>query len=175
MHKRDTILSATVLGLVSAVAGTFTTGVAHAGHVIVVPDSGPGPHARPGPFRWGPPGWGPPAPPPGPWARPHRPPVPWAGPVTLITLKLLDNLDEEQRRRHEEAMMRAITARVGDTVTWEEGGASGSVTTTRIGHTRSGQVCREFRQQVTIGGKTREAYGIACHQPDGSWKIVNDD
>jgi surface antigen len=26
---------------------------------------------------------------------------------------------------------------------------------------------------VTIVGKTERAYGTACRQPDGSWKIVN--
>ncbi len=36
-----------------------------------------------------------------------------------------------------------------------------------------GQYCREFQQTVTIGGKTEEAYGTACRQPDGSWKIVD--
>ena len=33
--------------------------------------------------------------------------------------------------------------------------------------------CREFQQTITVGGKTERAYGRACRQPDGSWKIVN--
>ena len=36
----------------------------------------------------------------------------------------------------------------------------------------NGRYCREFQQTVTIGGRTAEAYGTACRQPDGSWKIV---
>lgn len=173
MNKRNRILSATFLGLSSVLAGTLSTGVAHADRVIVVP----GPDGYPGPFHWGPPAWGPPARRPHgprPWApRPHRPPFPWTGPVTAITLKLLDNANEEQRRRHEEALLRSLNARAGETIIWEQGGASGSVTTTRIGHTGSGRTCHEFQQDVTIGGKTEHAYGIACQQPDGSWKIVS--
>ncbi len=33
--------------------------------------------------------------------------------------------------------------------------------------------CREFQQTITVGGKTERAYGRACRQPDGSWKIRN--
>jgi surface antigen len=37
----------------------------------------------------------------------------------------------------------------------------------------SGQYCREYRTQVEVGSGVEEAYGTACRQPDGSWKIVN--
>ena len=32
--------------------------------------------------------------------------------------------------------------------------------------------CREFQRDVIIDGKSERAYGTACLQPDGSWKIV---
>ncbi|MEE9239807.1 MAG: RT0821/Lpp0805 family surface protein [bacterium] len=32
--------------------------------------------------------------------------------------------------------------------------------------------CREFQQTVSFGGVTEIAYGVACRQKDGSWKIV---
>ena len=32
--------------------------------------------------------------------------------------------------------------------------------------------CREFQRDVIIDGKPERAYGTACLQPDGSWKIV---
>jgi hypothetical protein len=35
----------------------------------------------------------------------------------------------------------------------------------------SQQGCREFDTPVTIGGQQQQAYGTACLQPDGSWKI----
>jgi surface antigen len=37
----------------------------------------------------------------------------------------------------------------------------------------SGQYCREFTTDVVVGGKKEAAYGTACRQPDGSWKIVS--
>lgn len=33
--------------------------------------------------------------------------------------------------------------------------------------------CREFSQQIVVGGKVRQGYGTACLQPNGSWQIVN--
>ena len=37
----------------------------------------------------------------------------------------------------------------------------------------AGGPCREFQESVIIDGKTQRAYGTACRQPDGTWKIVN--
>ncbi|MGQ4810573.1 hypothetical protein NKDENANG_04051 [Candidatus Entotheonellaceae bacterium PAL068K] len=34
------------------------------------------------------------------------------------------------------------------------------------------QYCREFQRDVIIDGKPERAYGTACLQPDGTWKIV---
>jgi hypothetical protein len=31
--------------------------------------------------------------------------------------------------------------------------------------------CREFQKQIIIDGRTEQAYGVACRQPDGTWKI----
>lgn len=36
-----------------------------------------------------------------------------------------------------------------------------------------GRYCREYRTTIEINGKPRKAYGNACRQPDGSWKIVH--
>ena len=33
--------------------------------------------------------------------------------------------------------------------------------------------CREYQTTITIGGKPQKAYGRACRQPDGTWKIQN--
>lgn len=92
---------------------------------------------------------------------------------TAITLKVLDNLNEQQQREHEAAQVEATNAKVGETIVWNEAGASGSVTVVRDGTTTSGRYCREFQQKVTIGGNTESAYGTACQQPDGSWEIVS--
>jgi 17 kDa outer membrane surface antigen len=92
---------------------------------------------------------------------------------TAITLKILDNLNEAQERAHEEAQAQATTASVGDTIVWNQSGASGAVTVLRDGYSTSGRYCREFQQQVTIGGQTEQAYGTACQQPDGAWQVVS--
>jgi surface antigen len=62
----------------------------------------------------------------------------------------------------------------GSATRWQnpESGNYGTVTPMRTIETNSG-VCREFQQTVTIGGRTERAYGTACQQPDGSWKIIS--
>lgn len=54
-----------------------------------------------------------------------------------------------------------------------DSGNSGSVTPQRTYETASGQPCREFQQTVTVGGKTQTAYGTACRDENGDWRIVN--
>ena len=39
----------------------------------------------------------------------------------------------------------------------------------------NGVYCREYTQDVTIGGAARSSYGTACQQPDGTWKIITTD
>lgn len=52
-------------------------------------------------------------------------------------------------------------------------GADVSATPTRTYQASSGANCREYQTTVTVGGKQEKAYGNACRQPDGTWKIVN--
>lgn len=54
-----------------------------------------------------------------------------------------------------------------------DSGHSGAVTPVRTYERNDGQPCREFQQVVTIGGKSEQAYGTACRQADGTWKIVD--
>ncbi len=64
----------------------------------------------------------------------------------------------------------------GATTQWSnpDSGHSGTFTPLRTYREPSGQYCREYRQTVTVGGQTERAYGTACRQPDGSWKIGGD-
>ena len=39
-------------------------------------------------------------------------------------------------------------------------------------HNDSDQPCREYYTEAKIGGKTKQVYGKACRQQDGSWKII---
>ena len=35
----------------------------------------------------------------------------------------------------------------------------------------SGMYCREYWQTVTVAGEKQRGYGVACRQPDGTWKL----
>ena len=37
---------------------------------------------------------------------------------------------------------------------------------------KNGRYCREFTQEIFIGGEKQTGYGRACRQPDGSWEII---
>ena len=94
----------------------------------------------------------------------------WAG------QQIAQNLTRSDRRYYNEAAEQAKEVPVGQTIEWynPQTGHQGSITPTREGQTQSGnQYCREFQQTVTIDGQTERAYGTACRQPDGTWKIVN--
>ncbi len=85
-------------------------------------------------------------------------------------------LDERDKRLADQAAQRALeTAPSGTSVPWKnpDSGHSGTVTPTRTYQTARGTYCREYQQTVTIQGKQERAYGTACRQPDGSWRIVN--
>jgi hypothetical protein len=91
---------------------------------------------------------------------------------TAITLKVLDNINEEAQRKHETAQVNATTAQVGEKITWHENDSSGYVMTTKEGVNSNGLSCREFQQEITVGGKAEQAYGTACLQANGAWKII---
>jgi len=85
-------------------------------------------------------------------------------------------LDERDKKMAAEAERKALeTAPSGTSVTWKnpDNGHAGTVTPVRTYQTSTGQYCREYQTNVTIEGKSDKAYGTACRQPDGSWKIVS--
>ncbi len=85
----------------------------------------------------------------------------------------LDEVDKQQMAQTTEASLEHT--KTGATSTWSnpDTGNSGTVTPTNTYQASSGEYCREYRQTVDVGGEEQEAYGTACRQPDGSWKIVN--
>jgi len=86
--------------------------------------------------------------------------------------KSLDKADQQYAAR---AQQQAQTAPIGQTIVWSnpESGHSGTITPVREGRMAStGEYCREFQQNVQVGGRSQQAYGTACRQPDGSWRIV---
>lgn len=87
--------------------------------------------------------------------------------------KSLDRADELAMQQSTQQALE--TGRSGTPVSWRnpDSGHAGTVTPQPVFESSNGQYCREFQQTVTIDGQTQSAYGTACRQPDGSWKIVN--
>jgi surface antigen len=84
----------------------------------------------------------------------------------------LDRADQLEMQRT--AQYALENNRVDETRAWRnpDSGHSGTFTPKRTYRTERGQYCREYQQTVLIGGEEQQAYGTACRQPDGSWKIV---
>ncbi len=87
--------------------------------------------------------------------------------------KSLDRADKLAMRRTSQDALEGNPT--GQSSSWSnpDSGHRGTVTPTKTYQTASGRPCREYQQTVTIDGKTEQAYGRACRQPDGSWKITN--
>ena len=60
------------------------------------------------------------------------------------------------------------------TVRWNDpdSGAQFAVTPVRTEPAGGDRYCREYVTEVVIGGRSEQAYGTACRQPDGSWERV---
>jgi surface antigen len=83
-------------------------------------------------------------------------------------------LDNKDKQLAAEAAARAFESnRTGQAATWKnpDSGNSGKITPTKTYQAASGQYCREYRQDVVVDGELQEAYGTACRQSDGTWKI----
>jgi surface antigen len=80
------------------------------------------------------------------------------------------SLDKADQMYASRAMTQAQSAPVGQTITWNnpDNGNTGTVVTTRTG-VRNGLPCREYQQNVTIGGQTKQLIGTACQNGDGTW------
>lgn len=87
--------------------------------------------------------------------------------------KSLDEVDKIKANKTNQAALEYTAD--GQQSTWvnPNSGNSGSTTPVKTYQQDNGQYCREFLQTVTIAGEEQQAYGTACRQPDGSWKIVS--
>lgn len=83
----------------------------------------------------------------------------------------LDKKDKELAARN--AAQAFEHARTGQASAWNnpDSGNHGSITPTKTYQLANGQYCREYRQEITVGGEAQQSYGTACRQPDGSWKV----
>ena len=87
--------------------------------------------------------------------------------------KSLDRADRLAMRRSTQSALEKN--RSGTATAWRnpDSGNKGTVTPTWTYKTEAGRFCREYRQTITVGGKTEQGDGRACRQPDGSWRIVD--
>ncbi len=85
-------------------------------------------------------------------------------------------LDKYDQAMMENSTQYALESSVsGEQTQWvnPDSGNSGTVVTQTAYRNDAGQYCREFQQVVMVGGEEHEAYGTACRQPDGAWKIIS--
>ncbi len=85
------------------------------------------------------------------------------------------SLDRADKAHAERAAQSSLEyTRTGQTARWRnsDSGHSGTFTPTRTYRTADDRNCREYQTTVTVGGRCKDAYGTACRQGDGTWKIT---
>ena len=87
--------------------------------------------------------------------------------------KSLDRADRQAMQERTQYSLESTQS--GSTSDWHnpDSGNSGTITPQPAYTNKKEEYCREYQQTVTVGGKTETAYGTACRQPDGTWKISN--
>lgn len=93
----------------------------------------------------------------------------------LLGSEIGASLDKADMAYAQQAQSKAYSAPVGEAITWNnpQSGNSGTITPVRDGYASSGRYCREYQQDIVVGGKKQSGYGTACQKPDGSWEIVS--
>lgn len=94
----------------------------------------------------------------------------------LIGQDLGRSLDRADQLAMQQSTQQALeTARSYEPTRWvnPDSGQSGSTLVTRTLVNDRQHTCREYQQTVTIGGQKQQAYGTACRQSDGSWRVVS--
>lgn len=84
------------------------------------------------------------------------------------------SLDKADHQYADQAAARAYSAPIGQPIRWNnpQSGHQGTIVPTNDGYVADGAYCREFQQTIVVGGRSEQAFGTACRQPDGSWRIV---
>lgn len=86
------------------------------------------------------------------------------------------SLDRVDRMYAERAAQRALERnRTGSSETWRNpnSGNRGITTPIRSYQDASGRNCREYETKVVVGGRHETAYGTACRQSDGTWRVIS--
>jgi surface antigen len=86
------------------------------------------------------------------------------------------SLDQADMAYHSQAVERAYTAPLNESVSWDnpQSGHHGTVTPVREGRQAStGNVCRQYKQTIVVDGKAETALGTACKNNSGQWVLSN--
>jgi surface antigen len=83
------------------------------------------------------------------------------------------SLDDVDQMKAEQANAQAQSVPIGETISWNnpDSGHSGTVTPTRDGYTNNGELLPGISADHYYRWKVERAHGIACRQPDGSWRV----
>jgi len=87
--------------------------------------------------------------------------------------KRLDSRDHQVMNK---AAYTALENKKSNTkTTWSnpDSGNAGTIIPTSTTKMADGSFCREYTSMVEVGGKSETAYGTACRQDDGSWRIAS--
>ena len=85
------------------------------------------------------------------------------------------SLDRADMQYYQQAQYSALeTGAPGQALPWSnpQTGNSGSFEANKPYQNPTGQYCREFTQTINVGGQSQKAYGTACREPDGTWRVV---
>ena len=102
----------------------------------------------------------------------------WAGALAgalvggAIGNQIGKRMDAQDKKNMESAI---TTTPVGSQAQWtnQQTDITYKVTPTKQYKTASNQYCREYTTSVKVDGQWQNAYGKACRQSDGSWKMVS--
>ncbi len=92
----------------------------------------------------------------------------------LIGREIGVSLDRADRLYMQRTTHQALEYRPsGHTVAWHnpQSGHGGQITPHRAYQRYDGHYCREFQNEIWVGGRLERGYGTACRGPDGSWRI----
>ena len=92
----------------------------------------------------------------------------------LIGGQIGKTMDEHDKLMLEKSSHQALEfSPSGSSVQWNnpDSGNHGYITPTKT-FREGGQYCREYQQEIVVGGEKHKAFGKACRQADGHWKII---
>ncbi len=94
----------------------------------------------------------------------------------LIGSHIGKGLDERDQLAMRKATVNALEYSKSNSITnWSnpDSGNAGNVTPTRTFQMADGTYCREYTSKIEVAGSSETAYGTACRQADGSWKVAS--